>query len=135
MSDLLISEDGKHVYDKAHRQFIPIRVKSYHSGWVSVYIFVDDRMKSFNVVALEAFENAPLEEGETSDHANHDRTDNSITNIRRRHILFQGNHRRPFRVSPVTGVQGVLMIEKEAVLCNLPRVLDRQGRRRHAGWR
>jgi hypothetical protein len=108
---VFVSEDGEQVYDRERKKFIQIYERRYKtSTWICRRLRLHGQFYFLSRFALEAFEGSVLESDETCDHGNHDRTNNEIGNLRRRHMLFQNNHRQPYRVSKETGVQGVRLV-------------------------
>ena len=108
MEGILFHHSGNYVFNEKSGKFLGIMVKTYKkSGWQRVTVQVRGKTRFMNRVALEAFEGIPLQEKEQSDHMNRIRTDNSKGNLRRCSSLFNNRYKRPTRVSPITGVQGV----------------------------
>lgn len=109
-ADLLFHESGMYVYDQQNQEHCRVIEHTFNrSGWVSVKVCFRGKIANLNVLALEAYEDFPLDRKsiEVCDHIDRNRRDTSIENLRRVHRLFNANNRRPFRVSPVTGEPGV----------------------------
>ena len=116
LANVLVHTSGNYVYDAENGKHCVIcRIERIRSGWVHCNVIIRSRTHSMHCIALEAFEGLELAPGEQVDHANHLRDVNSKANLRRCYGLFNANSRRPFRVSPVTGVQGVVYYEDRNV--------------------
>ena len=106
---ILFHHSGNYVYDEKTENFLRIVVRTYKkSGYQDVHVCIRRKKRHMNHVALEAFDGVLMQKKEQSDHLNHIRTDNSKGNLRRCFSLFNNRNRRPFSVSPVTGIQGVI---------------------------
>ena len=96
----LVSRDGKHVYNKVTGMCIPIRQTEYHEteytkfrvsildeelGWVTL---------DHGRFATESFIGRRLIEGETCDHRDHNRSNNSYENLMPRHMPFQAFNKK-----------------------------------------
>jgi hypothetical protein len=110
--DIKVNEDGTHVKRTTDGKLLQVRHRVYtKTTRVDVKVCVERKDCLLNRIALECFLGRVLEAGEVSDHINRDRTDNSKSNLRARHRLFNANNKGVYSNNK-TGVKGVSFDEK-----------------------
>jgi hypothetical protein len=90
-----VNESGTHVYHLKKRKFLNIRLFEWKiCDWKKLQLSVDGKPLSFDRLALECFIGRDLLPGETCEHIDCDRTNNSADNLLPRYRLFQANARK-----------------------------------------
>lgn len=90
-----VNEDGTHIFDRTNHKFKPIRRYAWKTcDWVTVRVSIIGTDKIFSRVALECFIGRELLPGETCEHIDCVRDNNSESNLLPRFQLFQANARK-----------------------------------------
>lgn len=104
----MVNEAGTHMYNTRMNRFVNINRYSYHNcNWVEHKVSIDGKQCIFARQALMSYIGRDLLEGETCEHIDCDRTNNSKSNLIPRYGLFQANARKAHKYEVDGKVTGV----------------------------